>query len=36
MAHLGVFVDNVAARTLFEDLGFRISGGPGADMLLVG
>jgi ribosomal protein S18 acetylase RimI-like enzyme len=36
MAHLGVFVDNVAARTLYEDLGFRISGGPGADMLLVG
>lgn len=34
--HLGVFVDNVAARRLYERLGFAVSGRPGADLLLVG
>lgn len=34
--HLGVFEDNVPARTLYERLGFVMSGEPGPDMLLVG
>ncbi len=34
--HLGVFEDNEPARTLYERLGFRVSGDPGPDMVLVG
>jgi ribosomal protein S18 acetylase RimI-like enzyme len=34
--HLGVFADNVAARRLYEDLGFVMSGDPGPDMVFVG
>jgi ribosomal protein S18 acetylase RimI-like enzyme len=33
---LGVFADNVAARALYADLGFVMSGDPGPDMLLIG
>ena len=34
--HLGVFADNVAARRLYETLGFVMSGDPGPDMVFVG
>jgi ribosomal protein S18 acetylase RimI-like enzyme len=34
--HLGVFADNVAARRLYETLGFVMSGEPGPDMVFVG
>jgi len=34
--HLGVFADNVAARRLYETLGFAMSGDPGPDMVFVG
>jgi len=34
--HLGVFADNVAARGLYETLGFAMSGDPGPDMVFVG
>jgi ribosomal protein S18 acetylase RimI-like enzyme len=34
--HLGVFADNEPARRLYESLGFRMSGDPGPDMLLIG
>lgn len=34
--HLGVFADNVAARSLYEKLGFTMSGDPGPDMVFVG
>jgi ribosomal protein S18 acetylase RimI-like enzyme len=34
--HLGVFADNVAARRLYESLGFAPSGEPAPDMILVG
>lgn len=34
--HLGVFADNVAARRLYETLGFMMSGDPGPDMVFVG
>lgn len=33
--HLGVFADNVAARRLYETLGFAPSGAPAPDMILV-
>ncbi len=36
LVHLGVDIDNVPARRLYERLGFVRSGEPGADMLLVG
>jgi ribosomal protein S18 acetylase RimI-like enzyme len=36
LIHLGVFADNVPARSLYERLGFVMSGQPGPDMLLVG
>lgn len=34
--HLGVFADNVAARRLYETLGFAMSGDPGPDMVFIG
>lgn len=34
--HLGVFADNPPAITLYEQLGFVMSGEPGPDMVLVG
>jgi ribosomal protein S18 acetylase RimI-like enzyme len=34
--HLGVFADNVAARRLYETIGFTMSGDPGPDMVFVG
>lgn len=34
--HLGVFADNPPAITLYERLGFVMSGDPGPDMVLVG
>jgi ribosomal protein S18 acetylase RimI-like enzyme len=34
--HLGVFADNVPAKTLYEALGFAYAGGAGPDMLLIG
>jgi ribosomal protein S18 acetylase RimI-like enzyme len=36
LIHLGVFADNLPARTLYERLGFLMSGHPGPDMILVG
>jgi ribosomal protein S18 acetylase RimI-like enzyme len=36
LIHLGVFADNVPARRLYETLGFRMAGDPGADLLLIG
>ena len=34
--HLGVFADNSPAVGLYESLGFRPSGAPGPDLILVG
>jgi ribosomal protein S18 acetylase RimI-like enzyme len=34
--HLGVFADNPVAIALYEGLGFRMSGEPGPDMVLIG
>ena len=36
LVHLGVFHDNVPARSLYEALGFDYAGEPGPDMILVG
>lgn len=36
MVHLGVFSDNVAAKSLYDTLGYRFVGEAGPDMLLVG
>ena len=34
--HLGVFADNTGARSLYEGLGYVMSGEPGPDMFLIG
>ena len=34
--HLGVFADNTGARSLYEGLGYVMSGDPGPDMFLIG
>lgn len=34
--HLGVFADNTGARSLYEQLGYIVSGEPGPDMFLTG
>ncbi|MGP1674969.1 MAG: GNAT family N-acetyltransferase, partial [Candidatus Limnocylindrales bacterium] len=34
--HLGVFADNTGARSLYERLGYVVSGEPGPDMFLIG
>lgn len=34
--HLGVFADNAGARSLYEGLGYVVSGEPGPDMFLIG
>jgi ribosomal protein S18 acetylase RimI-like enzyme len=36
LIHLGVYADNTPARVLYESLGFRMVGDPGADLLLIG
>ena len=36
LIHLGVYADNLAARRLYETLGFQMAGDPGADLLLIG
>jgi FR47-like protein len=34
--HLGVYADNIPARSLYETLGLAMAGEPGPDMILVG